>query len=182
MYLAPLVSAVTSAPTFFPAVRLTGEEADDDFIGDAAFILNAPGNTAYLHARTNVPDAKEFVVVAIGTQWQFSITDDTIVYGGVLQWFGPLLDMVFRGQDSISLRSLERYEKFVSEIDVVVMEMEPRLPVSVSGFDPSKDMIERIRRAGKDYVRDNSEHIDEVIALLAAGGVDSGNMMQSADD
>ena len=181
MYLAPLVSAVTSAPTIFPAVRLTGEEADGDFIGDAGFILNAPGNTAYLHARTNVPDAKEFVVVAIGTQWQFSITDDTIVYGGVLQWFGPLLDMVFRGQDSISLRSLERYEKFVSEIDVVVMEMEPGLPVGVSGFDPSKDMIERIRRAGKDYVRDNSEHVDEVIALLAAGGINSGNKMQSDD-
>ncbi len=175
LYLAPLVSAVTSAPTYFPAVLLTGNTQEEDFLADAGLMLNAPGDIAYLHARSNVPDADEFIVVSLGTHWDFSVSDYTSVRGGILQWINPLLAMIFRGEASISRLSLERHRLFQSDVDVVSYQLDPVVPTYVDGFSADPDQIDLIVEAGDRAVKKQSQQIDEIIKLLTRkdGGLPS---------
>ena len=170
LYLAPLVSAVTSAPTYFPAVLLTGNDQDDDFFSDAGLMLNSPGDIAYLHARSNVPDADEFIVVSLGTHWDFSVSDYTSVRGGIVQWVSPLLAMIFRGEASISRLSLERHRLFQSDVNVVSYQLAPLVPTYVDGFSADKVQTDIILEAGERAVRDQSKQIDEIIQLLTGKG------------
>ena len=63
------MSAVTSTPIYFPAVLLRRNPQGEDFVSDARLMLNAPGDIAYLHARSNVPEADEFIVISLGTRF-----------------------------------------------------------------------------------------------------------------
>ncbi len=166
MFLAPLVSAVTSAPTYFPAVLLTGEKADGDFIGDAALIMNAPGDIAYLHARSNVPDAKQFVVVSVGTHRDFDVTDYMSVRGGILQWLHPLLGMIYDGEDRISSLSLERRRLYDPGIDLASYDFEIVVPTEVSSFSASPENVALIQKSGQDAARKQSEQINEILDIL----------------
>ena len=166
LYLAPLVSAVTSAPTYFPAVLLTGNDEDDDFFADAGLMLNSPGDIAYLHARSNVPDADAFIVVSLGTHWDFSVSDYTSVRGGIMQWVSPLLAMIFRGEASISRLSLERHRLFQSDVDVVSYQLAPLVPTYVDGFSADKVQTDIILEAGERAVQGQSKQIDEIVQLL----------------
>ncbi len=166
LYLAPLVSAVTSAPTYFPAVKLRGGDQDDDFIVDPALVLNSPGDFAYLHARTNVPNAREFVVVSMGTTWDIDISTFTSVRGGLFEWAMPMVAMIFNGQSSVSRLSLERHALMKSDVEVATFNLHVKVPRSVDGFSASDDEVAFIRDAGKAYARDHAKLIDAIIELL----------------
>ncbi len=166
LYLAPLVSAVTSAPTYFPAVQLIGNETEEDYISDAALIMNAPGDIAYLHARSNAPDAKAYIVVSVGTRWDYDLTDYSSVRGGILQWLNPLLGMIFDGEDRVSSLSLERRRLYDSGADVVSYDLGTVVPTDIDGFNASPEDIQIIRRSGQDSMREQSEQIDEIVELL----------------
>lgn len=166
IFLSALVSAVTSAPVFFPSLRLIGGANGDDFISDAALILNAPGEIGYLHARINVPEAHEFIVVMLNTNQVMNLSDATSVYGGLLEWEFPMLEMAFRGEASVSVHALERHADFESTVDVKTVVMAPEIPADIGAFDASPENVATIRRLGQDFVRENSDLIDETVALL----------------
>ncbi len=166
LYLKSVLSAVTSVPSIFPAVILTGEGADEGFYGDPALILNSPGEMAYVHARSHLPHAREFVVVSLGTQRDFSIPETTGVGGGILQWFVPVFRMIYRGERTVSLETLERHASFDSSVDLTTVKLVPRIPAHSSSFDPSDDSIDAIRQSGRDFVRDNGKQLDELVSRL----------------
>ncbi len=166
MYLWPLITAVTSVPTVFPAVVLAGDKDGDYFYGDPGLILNAPGDLAYIHARKHLPKVEEFIVVALGTTRDFSITEDIGIKGGMLQWFTPAYRLVYRGETTVSRGALEEHDAFDSSIDIRLTVLSPKVPADTSAFNPSSDNISRIRQAGKDFVRDNKDEIDDLIGKL----------------
>jgi len=167
LYQRSVLSAVTSVPTIFPAVVLTGEGADGGYYGDPALILNSPGEMAYLHARSNLPHLKKFVIVSLGTQRDFSIPDETAIDGGIMQWFVPIFQMIYQGEQKVSLETLERHAGFDSNIEVLSIELVPKIPPHSSSFDPSDDNIDEIRRYGRSFVSDNGKLLDKAVAILS---------------
>ncbi|MDA4843994.1 patatin-like phospholipase family protein [Hoeflea poritis] len=176
LYLWPLITAVTSVPTIFPAVILSGDKHGDYFYGDPGLILNAPGDVAYIHARKHLPEATEFVVVALGTTRDFSITEDIGIKGGMLQWFTPAFRLVYRGETTVSRGALEQHETFDSDIDINLTVLSPAIPPDNSAFDPSPENIANIRKAGRDFVRDNTDGIDKLIGELSGSSSKGGRL------
>ncbi|MEX0349211.1 MAG: patatin-like phospholipase family protein [Paracoccaceae bacterium] len=168
MYLRALLTGVTSAPIYFPAIVFSGAHANGHFISDAAMILNAPGEMAYLHARTHLPEAEEFVVVALGTVRSQPISREIAEEGGLIQWFKPMMRMVFRGEASVSAHALERHSGFDSAIDVQAFFLAPEEPAEVDEFDPSPANIAAIRKSGRTFATENQADLDKIIGILTA--------------
>lgn len=166
LYLKPLIAGATSAPTFFPAVKLSGGPAGSDYVSDAGLILNAPGEIAYLHARSNVPEAREFVVVAMGSSQQIDYSSDLLIRGGLLRWIDPILAMVFQGQVSVSQLSLEHHSRFPSDVEIMSYSWSPKIPAGIGPFDVSDTAVQQIREAGRQFIRENGQQIDEALTLL----------------
>nr|WP_276562416.1 patatin-like phospholipase family protein [Hoeflea prorocentri] len=166
LFLWSLITAVTSVPSVFPAVFLAGDGPKPYFYGDPALISNEPADLAYLHARTHLPKAEEFVVVALGTVRDFSISEDTGIRGGLLQWFRPAFSLLYRGETNISRGALERHAAFESEVDISLTVLSPVVPAGTSSFDFSPDNRQRIRQAGLDFVNGNQALIDDLINIL----------------
>lgn len=166
IYLRSLVTAVTSAPVYFPAVTLSGEHASGEFLGDAAMILNAPGDIAYLHARTNLPEHQEFIVVSLGSKLEQPVSTETAEGGGLIKWFFPMMRMVFSGEATVSSHALARHADFESSIQIESYFLSPSTVSGVTGFNPKQGNIEKIRASGQGYVQENSKLIDEVVQVL----------------
>ena len=169
LYLKSLLSAVTSVPSVFPAVVLTGEASDGGFYGDPALILNSPGEIAYLDARTQLPHVKEFIVVSLGTERDFKITQRTGIDGGILEWFVPVFRMIYRGERTVSLETLQRHAKFDSSIDVTSITLVSQIPLESNSFNPSDTSITAIRQSGRDFVEQNQKQLDDLIGHLTKG-------------
>lgn len=172
LYLWSLVTAVTSVPSVFPAVVLLGNEAEEYFYGDPALISNEPADLAYLHARTHLPDVDDFVVVSLGTVRDFSITEEIVIRGGLVEWFTPAFHLLYRGESNVSQGALKRHAEFDSTVDVSLSVLSPRVPGHTSSFDSSPDNIALIRQAGRDFVQKNQKQIDALVKLLTASGQD----------
>ena len=166
LFLAPLLAGATSAPTYFPAVRVIGHGSGTDYLTDAGLILNAPAEIAYVHARSNVPQAKEFIVVALGTTMDADFSTSTVIRGGFLEWLQPLIAMIFNGETSVSRISLTERGRIQSETDVVPFFWYPSLPDSIDPFGTAPADIRLIRQSGREFVEKHSEEIDEAIELL----------------
>ncbi|MCR9137216.1 MAG: patatin-like phospholipase family protein [Alphaproteobacteria bacterium] len=169
LYLWSLVTAVTSVPSVFPAVVLLGDDAEEHFYGDPALISNEPADLAYLHARTHLPDVADFVIVSLGTVRDFTITEDIVIRGGMVEWFTPAFRLLYRGETSASQDALKRHADFDSDVDVSLTVLSPSVPAHTSSFDASPDNIALIRRSGMDFVQNNQKQLDELVTVLTAG-------------
>ncbi|MEX3008382.1 patatin-like phospholipase family protein [Hoeflea sp. TYP-13] len=176
IYLWSLVTAVTSVPSVFPAVVLMGDDAEEHFYGDPALISNEPDDLAYLHARTHLPDVDEFIVVSLGTVRDFSLTEETVIRGGLVEWFTPAFRLLYRGETNVSQGALERHAKFDSDVEVSLAVLSPVVPEGTSSFDASPRNIDLIRQAGRYYVQKNQKQINEVVKLLTNSGTKSGRV------
>jgi predicted acylesterase/phospholipase RssA len=176
IYLWSLVTAVTSVPSVFPAVVLLGDDTEDHFYGDPALISNEPADLAYLHARTHLPDVDDFIVVSLGTVRDFSLSEKTVIRGGLVEWFTPAFRLLYRGESNVSQGALERHAEFDSNVDVSLTVLSPVVPGDTSSFNASPENIDVIRQAGRDYVRSNEKQIDHLAKLLTNGGAKSGQV------
>lgn len=168
IYLWPLVTAVTSVPSVFPAVVLRGNDQEDYLYGDPALISNEPTDLAYLHARTHLPEVDQFVIVSLGTRRDFSITPDVGIRGGMLEWFTPAFHLLYRGESTVSQGALKRHADFDSDVSVSLTVLAPELPADISSFDTSPENMKRIIEAGHDFVQTHDAEIDALVKKLTA--------------
>ncbi len=165
LFIGPLVSAATSAPTFFPTVQLAGFNDHAGIYADGGLILNNPSLVAYLRAVEKSQDA-EFVVVSVGGKAVVDVTAAESVGGGLLVWLHPIFSMVFRGQADIYTDSLSVLENLASPTSLKSYRLEPQLPPGSGAFDPSPENIKRISKSGTDYVKNNKATFAELAKLL----------------
>jgi predicted acylesterase/phospholipase RssA len=165
VYLAPLISATTAVPTFFPAVQLEDHNHHAGLYSDAAFVLNNPAELAFLHALERYPDA-DFTIVSLGTSSRDLVTLDQGVYGGTLDWIGPLLSMIFTGQNDVALSALARLETIHLPFKLDTFRIAPKIDWRWNSMDGSDANIARLKRASTDYIAKNHSELDRVLTEL----------------
>ncbi len=94
--------ATSAAPTFFEPCKLDVETADDYYaLIDGGVYANNPAMCGLVEARTYWPEARDFLVVSLGTGEQLK----PLPYGqakgwGVAHWAKPVLEIVLDGVSS----------------------------------------------------------------------------------
>lgn len=165
LFIGPLVSAATSAPSYFPAVQLAGYNDHAGIYADGGLILNNPSLVAYLRAVEKSQDA-EYIVVSVGGNATSDVTAEQSVEGGFLVWLRPIFSMVFRGQADVNTNALAILENIGSPTRLKSYRLEPTLSPHWGLFDPSPENIRRISDAGSDYVKKNKATFSEITKFL----------------
>jgi predicted acylesterase/phospholipase RssA len=94
--------ATSAAPTFFEPCKLDVDTADDYYaLIDGGVYANNPAMCGLVEARTYWPEARDFLVVSLGTGEQLK----PLPYGqakgwGVAHWAKPVLEIVLDGVSS----------------------------------------------------------------------------------
>lgn len=91
-----LARATSAAPTFFEPCKLATEGPEDYFaLIDGGIYANNPAMCGLVEARTAWPDAREFLVVSLGTGEQTKpLPYDKAKNWGLAQWAKPVLEIV----------------------------------------------------------------------------------------
>ncbi|MEM8569643.1 MAG: patatin-like phospholipase family protein [Pseudomonadota bacterium] len=167
LLLSSLIPAVTSAPTIFPFVTLQGYSDQESIFGDAALVLNAPAEMAYLQARSELPDVKDFVVVIVDTHKPLIISEEKATQGGLLQWSLSLVQMVLIGEARVARDILTTHSKFeTAAVDLDVFALVSDVQEGISSYGTDEETISTILAAGHDFVAQNGDLIDETIQAL----------------
>lgn len=91
--------ATSAAPTYFEPMKLpSGTFTDHYTLIDGGVFANNPAACALVEARTTHPDARDFLVVSLGTgELTRCLPYDQAKNWGVMRWAMPMLDVVFDG-------------------------------------------------------------------------------------
>ncbi|MEM6460442.1 MAG: patatin-like phospholipase family protein [Pseudomonadota bacterium] len=165
LLLSSLLTAVTSAPIMFPSVKLSGYDDKETIVSDPAFVLSSPAHLAYVVAREEQPSARRFIVVTLSADGPFTISDNSLINGGIVQLFNTLTNTVFAGQRSLSEQALAAHSRYSSDVEVQSFSLRPTV-TSEKLFDASEDNITTIRGDGVAWVQQNTALIDSVVAAL----------------
>ena len=94
-----IARATSAAPTFFPPFHL--QRGDQDYaLVDGGVFVNNPAMAAYAEARSIFPDARQYVVVRVGTgDRQDHISFAAARKWGLLQWAKQIVPVFM---DSVS--------------------------------------------------------------------------------
>ncbi len=162
-----LLAAVTAAPAVFPFINLEGYSDETSFFGDAGVMLNAPGEVAYLQAREQLPNLREVIVVTIDTRNPLNIPDETTTHGGLMEWFIPLVKMAITGEAYVSNHILKAQSAFDdSAVDVNAFALVAKIEEGVSVYATDAQTVSTIMAAGRNFVSENGDIIDQAIAAL----------------
>jgi len=165
--LGPLLAAATSVPGMFPGVHLLGDSQYAGIYDDAGFILNNPAHRAFEYVLARDPKS-HIVVVSIGPTPKKKATSDVAVNSGFIAWLTPVFRMIFKGQADLSTDSLETIETIGTIVSLRAFRL--AVPMAhVSPFDASQSNIERIEKAGRDYIKANRTLLGEVLESLRPG-------------
>ncbi|MPZ38076.1 MAG: hypothetical protein GEU95_08415 [Rhizobiales bacterium] len=165
IFIGPLVAAATSAPTYFPAVQLEGNDKQAGLYADAALIVDNPAQLAFLHALQQHPDG-DFVVVSLGTRHISDVSLRNGVSGGALDWLGPIRSMIANGQKDLSTSALDILQTTEKSYHLEAFRVAPEIPWDASQFDGSAANIARLRRVARDYIADHQEEFAKILELL----------------
>lgn len=165
VFLGSLVAAATSAPTYFPAVRLIGHDGLAGIFADAGLIMDNAAQFAFLLALEKNPRGN-FVVVSVGTEQVNTISVEGAVSGGVLGWVDPMLAMIANGQKNLSTRTLEVLESVDMPYRLEAFRLAPEIPWTGTQFDGSPANIERLHELAQNYVDSQREELDRILEVL----------------
>lgn len=165
LLLSTLVTAVTSAEAFFPAIALTGYQPKTLVIGDPAPVLNSPTLVAYLASRELFPQADEFVIVTISTHFKAFIHRDLQVRGGIIDWLEPALGVARTSQAIGSQKALEVMMQQDSAVKIRNYLLSPDVS-NTKAFEANEQNIRSIKHAAQEYVDKHSTLLSDVASEL----------------
>jgi predicted acylesterase/phospholipase RssA len=168
IFVAPLLAASTTVPSYFPAVHLDGNEDYNGFYTDALFVLNNPAHHAFLHVVERYPDA-EIIVVSLGVSQRLSINSDDAVHGGLLDWLRPMFSMVMNGEDHMADAVLGRLQRIRASFKVKAFRIAPKIPTDSDPMDASEDQVDRLIQIADGYTAENRVQLDALLGLLTQG-------------
>ncbi|MBI2686716.1 MAG: patatin-like phospholipase family protein [Acidobacteria bacterium] len=158
--------ATSAAPTYFEPARLDAMRPGDYWaLIDGGVFANNPAACALVEARTQFPDAANFLVCSIGTgALTRRIAYDDARNWGLARWAKPVLDIVL---DSVSetvdyqltqLLPAGSYYRFQASLQRGSEQMDETSPGHIRG----------LRLVGEKLVRDNARSLDTLAGQLAA--------------
>ena len=162
--------ATAAAPTYFPPISLPAPPPIRQYaLIDGGVYAQNPAMSAYVEAHTIYPDARDFLIVSLGT----GQTTEPIPYRnakrwGLAGWARPVLDTVF---DSVSdtvdyqLDQLlppsggsKRHYRFQTKLRPNQAELDDASPAN----------IQNLKRVAEQLIADNDQALSALAAELAA--------------
>ncbi len=93
--MAQVVRAATAAPTYFEPAHIPADGDDYYALVDGALVAYNPGLCAYVEARQLYPEAKDFLVVSLGTgQLTRRLAYDEAKDWGAARWAQPIFSIM----------------------------------------------------------------------------------------
>ena len=161
--------ATSAAPTYFQPMKLPSTTDPSHYtLIDGGVFANNPSACALVEARTNYPDASDFLVVSLGTgQLNYSFPYDRAKTWGIFRWAIPILDIVFDGISKTvdyQLRQLlpeglipcPRYYRFQTTLDGRNHSMDNSSPENITA----------LKALAYKLIEKESARIDKLCAIL----------------
>ncbi len=160
--------ATTAAPTYFEPARVTATDGKQYTLVDGGLVANNPALSAYVEARKLYRDARQYLIVSIGTgRSNRQFPWEMIHRWGYLDWVSPLngapLNAMFTdGQSEAVAHSLKQmprvnYFRFNADLPQTVKE---------EMDDTSEDNIAAVETMAKQMIRRFSGELHRLAILL----------------
>ncbi len=162
-----IARSTTAAPTYFIPAQIVSGDGTTYSLVDGGLVANNPALNAYVEARKLYPDARQYLIVSIGTgRSKRHFPFETIRKWGYLDWVSPIhgvpiTSMMWDGQsESVAhaLKSLPRVEYFRFNADLG--------EVSAEMDDASEENMRRLERLGRTIIRRESRALHRLARAL----------------
>jgi predicted acylesterase/phospholipase RssA len=166
MFVAPLVSAATSAPIYFPGVELDLPSGSGVYM-DGGVLDADPAQAMYLPALEHFP-AADVVLVSLGTGvLRTNVNPQAGERGGLLTWLVPLMGLAVDGRGDLASTWLDRFSKTKAGEGLHYYRFDIAMPDREIGFDDaSPETVASLRQLGQSLVEQEKDRLDELIGLL----------------
>jgi predicted acylesterase/phospholipase RssA len=167
--MAKVVRAATAAPTFFEPARIPSINGKGyHALIDGAVIAYNPALFAYVEALRLRPEAREIILVSLGTgQLTRGLPYDVVKDWGAAHWAQPLFSLMCDGDAAVVDQQAaeilapgrdgrRRYYRFQVRLDMGSDDMD----------DASRENIAKIKRLGAGMVRDNQAILETLARRL----------------
>ena len=164
-----VVRAATAAPTYFEPAHIPTNDGHDYYaLVDGAVFAYNPALCAYVEAMKIYPDAKDFVMVSLGTgQLTRRLPYEDAKDWGAARWAQPLFSLMCDGAAAVTDHQMSciltpapngqpRYFRFQVRLDTGSDDMD----------DSSHDNMRTIKLLGQDLILQNREVLAELAAVL----------------
>lgn len=160
-----IARATSAAPTFFPPFHLVRDNQDYALVDGGVFVNN-PSMAAYIEARRLYPDAKNVVVVSVGTgDRQDKITYAVAKDWGLLGWARNIVPVLM---DSVS-EAVDYELQNLPECSYYRLQVEG-LPQGAADMDNvTPENIANLQAIAKKYVDAHSGDLDRIAGALNRG-------------
>ncbi|MFN0101202.1 MAG: patatin-like phospholipase family protein [Bryobacteraceae bacterium] len=156
--------ATSAAPTYFEPARIDASRAGDYWaLIDGGVFANNPAACALVEARTQFPDAADYLVCSLGTgNLTRRIAYDDARTWGVARWAKPVLDIVLDGVSETVNYQLNQllpagsYYRFQTSLQRGAEQLD----------QTSARHIRGLRLLGEKFVRDNAPALETLAGKL----------------
>ncbi len=167
-FLRDVARATTAAPTYFEPAHITATDEKTYTLMDGGLVANNPALSAYVEARKIYRDARQYVIISIGTgrssrmyQWE------DIKKWGYLDWVSPFngspINAMFTdGQSESVAHSLTQLPR------VTYFRLNADLPNTVKEEmdDSREENMEAIEHMARQIIRSHREELHRIALLL----------------
>ncbi|MBN1768091.1 MAG: patatin-like phospholipase family protein [Prolixibacteraceae bacterium] len=176
-----IARATSAAPTYFPPVEIHSFANKKLCLIDGGVFAGNPAMCAYAEARTSVynkgetasskpdfPTAADLLVVSLGT----GLRENAYSYRkarrwGLPGWLRPIIDILMSGSSETVHYQMKQLFNAASGNDGFYFRLEPQLGDANSSLDDASEKnMNALKRAGEQFVRENSDLLDRIVDLL----------------
>jgi predicted acylesterase/phospholipase RssA len=165
-----IARATSAAPTYFPPALIQNRAGEQFGMIDGGVFANNPAMCALVSAYRVFPDAKEFMVVSLGTgSLERPIPYDEAKDWGLVHWARPILNVLFDGNadtTSYEVDQMPGVSHYRFDISLGMSPKQDPNAVNEDFDDASPDNIARIERKASALATGLAEKLQTVIDEL----------------
>ena len=164
-----VVRAATAAPTYFEPAQVPIDGPTDYYaLVDGAVFAYNPAMCAYVEAQRRFPDAREFLLVSLGTgEMTRSLPYEEVKEWGAARWAQPVFNLMCHGVSGVvdyqlrqllppAAHGLRQYYRFQSRLDVGNDDLDD---ASNTNIRVLKLVAEEMLQANRSTLRTLCEHL-----------------------
>lgn len=176
-----LARATSAAPTYFETANIKSVYGVSYALIDGGVFVNNPALCAYAEARTMIfqnkgvsfPSAKDMLLISLGTgevkkAYAYKAAKDW----GSISWIKPLIDIMMSGNsETVDYQLRQLYDTLSADNKTCYKRIQ--VDLTKTNADPDLDNasgtnIVSLEEAGKRFVTDHQQELDNIVDLLIA--------------